>query len=359
MSNVDSIPDITITKTKAILYHIIDSIGREDSQGIFLWGPPGIGKSALVKQLAAEKGRPLVDLRLPLMDPVDLRGLPMVDKEKKQAKWLPPDFLPGPDSPPGILFLDEINAASPAIQASAYQLVLDRKVGTYALPADWIVIAAGNRVTDRSVAYKLPTALANRFTHLQINPSIDEWTQWAWKNQIDPLIIGFLRYHPNILMDFDPRRNSTAFASPRSWSFVSHLSPLLDQDFALYISAVQGTVGEAAKQQFMSFLNYRDGLPDPNDILNGNAYEMPAELDSLYVLLGSLIQSLIDNVNDERVGNFYQFAAQHENTPYADFSLVLVKELISAFKELRMLDKITNHPEYTKWLTRHTDMMFH
>ena len=97
MSNVDSIPDISITKAKAILYHIMDEIGQDDSQGIFLWGPPGIGKSALVKQLAEEKGRPLVDLRLPLMDPVNLRGLPMVDKEKEQAKWLPPDFLPAPD----------------------------------------------------------------------------------------------------------------------------------------------------------------------------------------------------------------------------------------------------------------------
>ncbi|MCH8908020.1 MAG: MoxR family ATPase, partial [Candidatus Heimdallarchaeota archaeon] len=279
----DSIPLVSINDAKSIIKNMIFEISDEEGQGVFLWGPPGIGKSALVKQLALELDREIVDLRLPLLDPVDLRGLPVVDKENNQAKWLPPDFLPKLDAKPGILFFDEINAAPPAIQASAYQLILDKRVGTYRLPENWVVIAAGNRVSDRSVAYRLPTALANRFTHLEIEPQINEWTTWAWKNNIDPLIISFLRLQPHILMQFDPRKNQTAFPSPRSWSFGSRLMKFRDENFALYMSAIQGTVGDAAAQQFLGFLNFRDEIPSPKDILSGKPYELPSQIDAKYV----------------------------------------------------------------------------
>ncbi len=352
-----TLPTVSISEAKSILKHLFDTIGEVDSQGIFLWGPPGIGKSALVKQLAQERGLELVDLRLPLLDPVDLRGLPMVDIEQKQAIWLPPDFLPKTNSPPGILFLDEINAASPAIQASAYQLILDRRVGTYHLPPKWIVIAAGNRVTDRSVAYRLPTALANRFTHLEITPNIEEWTQWAWQNNIDPLIISFLRYQPDVLMNFNPRSNATAFPSPRSWSFVSRMNKLRDVNFILYINAVQGTIGEAAKQQFISFLNYRDNLPNPADILDGNPYELPVELDSLYVLMGGLIRFLVDKPTNTRISNFYHYAVQFDGTQFEDYGIVLVKEMINAFKQLNKFSTLIQHPEYLNWIKNHKNII--
>jgi hypothetical protein len=171
--------------------------------------------------------------------------------------------LPKSDAEPGILFLDEINAAPPSVQASAYQLILDKRVGTYKLPPDWVVLAAGNRISDRSVAYRLPTALANRFTHFEIDPKISDWSSWAWKNDIDAYIISFLKLQSDLLMKFDPGANRTAFPSPRSWSFVSRLSRLRDENIYLYMNAVQGTVGDAASQQFLAFLNYRNELPDP------------------------------------------------------------------------------------------------
>lgn len=355
----DGIPVVGIKDAKAILRKILGEIGKAESQGIFLWGPPGIGKSALVKQLAEEKKCNLVDLRLPLMDPVDLRGLPMISKEKQQAVWLPPDFLPDKNSEPGILFLDEINAASPAIQASAYQLILDRRVGTYKLPKGWIVIAAGNRISDRSVAYRLPTALANRFTHLTISPTIDEWTEWAWKNDIDPYIIAFLRFQPSILMGFNPRSNSIAFPSPRSWSFVSNLQSLRDEDLLLYSKTIHGTIGDAAKQQFISFLNYRDTLPDPNDILDGKPYEIPQEIDSLYVLMGGLIRSLIERPTDERITNIYNFIYQFEETQYSDFGVVVVKEMALAFSSKNKINLLMQHQSYGKWISRHKDVLKH
>lgn len=351
------LPRVSITEAKDILRSLFDQISDEEGQGIFLWGPPGIGKSALVKQLAAEKEMPMVDLRLPLLDPVDLRGLPMVDKEDNLARWLPPDFLPRPDSPPGILFLDEINAAPPAIQASAYQLILDKKVGTYELPKGWVVIAAGNRVSDRSVAYRLPTALANRFTHLEIVPRIDDWTSWAWKNEVDAYIISFLKMHPDLLIRFDPRSNDTAFPSPRSWAFVSRLKKLRDQDLRLYMSSVQGTVGDSSSQQFLAFLNYRDELPDPEAILTDQAYEVPQTIDAQYVLMAGLIRALKENISEERISAFFRYVAQFENSRFTDYSVVLVKETYNAFRQINRISDLTKHPEFDAWLDRNKSVM--
>ncbi|MDH5645780.1 MAG: MoxR family ATPase, partial [Candidatus Heimdallarchaeota archaeon] len=340
-----------------ILRTLVGDISGDESQGIFLWGPPGIGKSALVKQLALEKGRPLVDIRLPLMDPVDLRGLPMIDKERLQAVWLPPDFLPPADSPPGILFLDEINAAPPAIQASAYQLILDKGIGTYKLPKGWIVIAAGNRVSDRSVAYKLPSALANRFTHLEIDPNITDWIAWAWKNSIDPMVISFLKLQPHLLTKFDPKTNHTAFPSPRSWVFVSKLLKLRDQNLVLYMNTVKGTVGEAASHQFLAFLNYRDEIPDPEDILSGEPYDIPTQIDAQYVLMGAIISALLGKISSERITSFFAYVSQFENTQYSDYAVVVVKEALNAFIQRGIGDDIMKHKEFDKFLERNAVKM--
>jgi hypothetical protein len=356
-SFTDSIPKIGVEDAKSILRALLPDLGKEDSQGVFLWGPPGIGKSALVKQLALEQNRDLVDLRLPLLDPVDLRGLPMTDKEERQAVWLPPDFLPKSDAEPGILFLDEINAAPPSVQASAYQLILDKRVGTYKLPPNWVVLAAGNRISDRSVAYRLPTALANRFTHFEIDPKISDWSSWAWKNDIDAYIISFLKLQSDLLMKFDPGANRTAFPSPRSWSFVSRLSRLRDENIYLYMNAVQGTVGDAASQQFLAFLNYRNELPDPKDILEGKPYELPNQIDAQYVLMGGIIRELLNNIQPERISSFFAYVNQYEDTKFSDHAVVLVKEAFHAFKQADKFSNLLKHPEFDSWLSRNAAIM--
>jgi hypothetical protein len=136
----------------------------EARQPVFAWGGPGIGKSAIVSQLADRLGIPLKDVRALLLDPVDLRGLPFLRSDGR-SKWATPEFLPQTGS--GILFLDELNAAPAMVQASCYQLVLDRRLGEYALPDGWAIIAAGNRDSDRAVTTRMPTPLRNRFVHLE------------------------------------------------------------------------------------------------------------------------------------------------------------------------------------------------
>ena len=159
------------TDLKEALIPLIDS-----QIPTFIWGSPGVGKSSLVAQIALEKNMKFIDLRLSLLDPTDLRGIPFFAKEEKKAVWAKPEFLPDTDCLDyGILFLDEINSAPPTIQAAAYQLILDRKIGEYTLPQNYSIIAAGNYETDRGVTYRMPTPLANRFVHLNFDLDFESW----------------------------------------------------------------------------------------------------------------------------------------------------------------------------------------
>lgn len=353
------LPILGIEQTKTILSEIMDKINIEGSQGIFLWGPPGIGKSALVKQLAEDKEMELRDVRLPLLDPVDLRGLPMVDREEGVARWLPPDFLPRMDlKKAGILLLDEINAAPPSIQASAYQLILDRRIGSYKLPEKWIVIAAGNRVSDRAVAFKLPSALSNRFTHLEISPDAEEWIRWAITNEVDPLIVAFIKSQPSMLFQFDPQRLPIAFPSPRSWTFASNLQDLRRKDLLLYLNALQGTIGNAAKEAFRTFIEYENDVPDIEDILEGRPYDLPSanQLDILYIIFANIIASLLKNMTEDRVANFFNYAMQFDNTVAADYSTMLLFELMKQARIKGNIYTIMNVPAYSNWLAKNTDI---
>ncbi len=266
-------------------------------QPTFIWGAPGIGKSQIISQVAKMKGYRLIDIRAVLLDPVDLRGLPHITEDKKAA-WCPPSFLPQEDSnEKGLVFLDELNAAPPLVQAACYQLILDRQIGEYTLPKGWTVIAAGNGDKDRAVTHRMPTALANRMVHIEMQTSTEDWILWAQTANIRSEIIAFLRFRPKLLHDFDPQVSSKAFASPRSWEFVSKIlnaKAHKDVEFELF----QGTIGLAAATEFIGFLQvYRD-LPSIDSILeNPNAVAVPSEPASLYALCEALgAKASADNI---------------------------------------------------------------
>ncbi len=215
---------------------------------VFLWGPPGVGKSSVVQQVTEARGWELRDVRASLLDPTDLRGIPYV--EKGQAFWAPPAFLPHDPDSEGVLFLDELNAAPPLVQASLYQLTLDRRLGEYTLPDGWRLLAAGNRAEDRTVVFRMPSALANRFTHLDCEPDYDDWRQWALDQAIHPLVVGFLGLRRELLSQAPG--TAPAFPSPRSWAMLSdHLKRVGDSP--LFEELAVGTVGEGAALEFSGF----------------------------------------------------------------------------------------------------------
>ncbi|MDP2894460.1 MAG: MoxR family ATPase, partial [Sulfurimonas sp.] len=251
------------------LIEIINSL-VEQRVPTFLWGAPGIGKSSIVKQIAKEKGVGFIDLRLALMDPTDLKGIPFYDKESHTALWAPPAFLPREGE--GILFLDELNSAPPSVQASAYQLILDRKVGEYELPDGWAIVAAGNREGDRGVTYRMPTPLANRFVHFEMEVSIEDWRFWAYKNGVNESIISYISYKNEHLFTFDPKSEAKSFATPRSWEFVnSILNGNISKE--LLLDTLSGAVGREVAVSFLSFIKVMHKLPDIENILSTGSGE--------------------------------------------------------------------------------------
>jgi len=194
---------------------------------LFLWGPPGIGKSDIVKQMGEELNAHVIDIRLSLWDPTDIKGIPFFNATSNKMEWAPPVELPdeamAAQHDKIILFMDEMNSAAPAVQAAAYQLVLNRRVGTYKLPDNVHIVAAGNRETDKGVTYRMPAPLANRFVHLEMKVDWEDYFGWAVDNKIHKDVVGFLTFSKKDLYDFDPKSASRAFATPRSWSFVSEL----------------------------------------------------------------------------------------------------------------------------------------
>lgn len=258
----------------------------------FLWGPPGIGKSSIIKQIAKQKNMNFIDLRLSLMDPTDLKGIPFYDKHEHHSVWAPPSFLPKDRE--GILFLDELNSAPPAVQASAYQLILDRAVGEYKLPEGWAIVAAGNRESDRGVVYKMPSPLANRFVHLEMDVDINDWKDWAFSAGIDERIIAYIGYKNEDLFSFDPLLNEKSFATPRSWEFANGiLKSHMDED--LLLDVISGAIGKQRAVSFLSFAKVAHKLPDVEAILEKGEGEYPSEPDVLYTLSSVLVSFLLRN----------------------------------------------------------------
>ena len=291
---------------------------------IFLWGPPGIGKSDIVHQIAEQFDAPVVDVRLSLWEPTDIKGIPYFDSNSSKMAWAPPIELPDAEFAKQhkhiVLFLDEMNSAAPAVQAAAYQLVLNRKVGTYRLPDNVMIVAAGNRESDKGVTYRMPAPLTNRFVHLEMKVDFDDWFSWAVNNRIHKDVVGFLQFSKKDLYDFDPKSPSRAFATPRSWSFVSEL--LDDElDESTTTDLISGSVGEGLAVKFMAHRKIAGSLPDPSDILEGKVKEMKTkEISAMYSLVVSLCYELKeaetkkDKKFNDKFNNFLVFCMKNFDT---------------------------------------------
>ena len=263
---------------------------------LFLWGPPGIGKSELVENIATEMNGYMIDLRLAQMEPTDLRGIPFYNKDLNKMDWAAPVDLPDEELarqyPIVILFLDEMNSAAPSVQAAAYQLTLNRRIGKYRLPDNVVIVAAGNRDSDKGVTYRMPTPLANRFIHQEMKVDFNSWQEWAVLNRIHKDVVGYLSFAKGDLYDFDAKSASRSFATPRSWTFVSQLLDDEEDDDTL-MNLIAGTVGEGLAVKFMAHRKVSAKMPQPEDILDGKVKDLQVkEVSAMYSLVTSLCYEL-------------------------------------------------------------------
>ena len=292
---------------------------------LFIWGPPGIGKSDIVHQIGEQMEAHVIDIRLSLWEPTDIKGIPYFDPNQNKMVWGAPSELPDAEMASKykfiILFLDEMNSAAPSVQAAAYQLILNRKVGQYTLPDNVLIIAAGNREADKGVTYRMPAPLANRFVHLELAVNFDDWFQWAVNNKVHRDVVGYLTFAKKDLYDFDPKSPSRSFATPRSWTFVSELLEDDDDDDNTTTDLVSGAVGEGLAVKFMAHRRVASTMPNPTDILLGKVKELKTkEISAMYSLTVSLCYELKEACDkndkgfDNKVNNFLRFAMDNFET---------------------------------------------
>lgn len=334
-------------------------------QPVFSWGPPGVGKSDLFRQVAdtlygskygytvEEDGklrdktgkftavRPyLIDLRLVLMDPVDLRGVPMIDQKTRRATTAIPDFLPTQGE--GLIVLEELPNAPQLLQSAALQLVLDRSLGDYRLPDGWAVTATGNRAEDRAGSNRTITSLNNRFLHVDIEVHHEDWMAWAVRNGIAPEVRSYINQHPKKLHEFDPATNPRAFPSPRSWAFVSRVLPTTTDRNRFDI--VKGCIGDGHAAEFVAHCQHFHLIPDMNALLKGPSHApIPTEPDVLYAVTTSIIEKC--RADRKLLVN----AAKYCRRLTSEFSSLL-------FRDLFALDRsIVNTPDGQALLTQHRE----
>lgn len=273
-------------------------------RAVYLWGPPGVGKSSIVRQVAEGLDMDVLDLRAPLLDPVDLRGLPVPNGDV--VHWKPPSFLPikgRMGGRKGIIFADELAGAVPLVQNAFSQGILDHRFGETELDPDWVWVAASNRQEDRAATHRTPTMLLNRFIHLDLEVSNLDWQAWAADNGINYRVRSFMELRPTALHEFDPSAGARAFPTPRSWHFVSDILDSVPVE--LRHSVFAGCVGEGHAADFTGYLEYHEKMPKLSDILAKPAtFRIPEEPNICCALAGALSEACREPANLEKVATY-------------------------------------------------------
>lgn len=326
------------------LMTFLDTILKEKLKtSIMIWGPPGIGKSSIVMQMATKHDMACIDLRLSQLAPTDLRGLPVA--ENGVSRWYPPEFLPREGS--GILFLDEINLAPPTMQGMAQQLILDRKVGNYVVPPEWFIWAAGNRKEDMAAVYDMPAPLANRFLHVDVEPDLDSFKHYALTHHIHAQIVAFIAFRSVLLHKPNPQQS--AWPSPRSWEMASQLHKI-----GLSIAPA---VGAGCAAEFEAFTALYDHIPDLDAILagSGNGILFPTEPSLGYAVTTGLTAKA-DNI--QAGFNAFQWLADAASPEWVQlFAIDLFRLMRSRGEMQNLVDLISESPRLQEFLMEYQELL--
>lgn len=321
---------------------------------LMIWGPPGIGKSAIVRDLAERQNIGLVDVRLAQREPVDMRGLPVPDGDT--VRWLVASEWPRDPESKGIIFFDELTAADSTLQAAAYELILDRRLGDlYRVPDGWYIVAAGNRLEDQAVATTMSSALSNRFCHLEMTPDTSAWLVWGRKVGLHPAVLGFLAWRPDLLFKLE-RDSQRGWASPRSWERASYLMKLFDarpgkprED--LLALQITGLLGDAIAAEFLAFRQIALDGPSAEDILlKGQAPVVPRQGDRRFALASALIHVAL--THHRRHKSVLLRLLQVTEAFGADFATMIVNAVTDVLS-VPDLEALMATPEMTSWRARH------
>ena len=317
-----------------------------------LVGSPGIGKSDIVKLVAKKHNLKLIDVRLAQSDPTDLNGFPTLQSDGKRMNYAPPTTFPLehldqlPENHDGwLLFLDEINAAPPSIQAAAYKLVLDRQIGAHNLHKRVAIVCAGNKATDKAIVNRLSTAMQSRMIHLNLMVDPEAWLDWANASNIDHRVISFIKFRPELLHKFNPSHADDTFASPRTWEFLSKIIKDKPKFSRTDHAVLVGTVGEGPATEFRAFSEVYKDLPTIEDMIeNPTLVNIPREPGHQYAMT-TLISH---HANDDTIESLMIVT---KKLPI-EFQVVVLKDIYAIAPELK------TNPVITSWVTANADKLF-
>ena len=329
---------------------------------LMVWGPPGAGKSSIIQAVAKREGIGFIDFRLSQVEPVDLRGLPVPNKEDKSVEWFVTAEFPRDPKSRGILLFDEISAADRSLQVAAYELILDRRLGKlYSLPDGWLVVAAGNRTEDRAVATTMSSALANRFMHVEIDPNSEDWIEWGAANGLHPAVLGFIKTRPENLFSTKNQNLERGWPSPRSWHRVSEMCKIYDNqktnNYYLLEKIVYGLVGNSAGIDFMTYYKLNEEFDDILDYMTNPAktIKIPVENDRKWAMCTSMVYLLWKGKDEEdetkRIDGFYRICMElgAKNSDFATYSMTTAM-LGPTEKDGQMRAmKLFNNKNYKEW----------
>jgi len=259
----------------------------------FIWGPPGIGKSALVLEASELLDIPSVTLLGTQIAPEDLIGVPRIrslDSGAHVTEFCPPRAILR--DAPFLLFIDELNSAVPDVQKAFYSLILDRRLGDYVLPPGSRVVGAGNRVEDRALVRPMATALANRMIHVALSPDPEAWLTWGAQAGVHPLVLSFIRARPDRLFELPPTDSTPAYPTPRAWHMLSDAIESLSDH--LWPAAAAGSVGDRAGAEWSAFAKRALEAPSLEAVAAGTA-SVPRDPELIYFLGASSLARLGSN----------------------------------------------------------------
>ena len=325
---------------------------------LLIHGSPGLGKSTIIRNICEKRGIECISLSLSQIEPCDIRGLPVPDKENKCMNWFVNGMWPRNPNGKGIIFLDEIMSCDKSCQVAAYELVLERRLGMlYSVPPGYLIVAAGNLVTDNAVAYSMSSALANRFMHVELEADADDWLEWARANDIHPSVTGFIQYKREMLFQLENQNRERGWPSPRSWERVSQMCKLCKNEKMLR-HMVYGLVGNGAGVEFMTFHKINAEFDDILEMMTNPKAEIkiPAEADRKYAMCASLAYLVWKGKDakdlENRINGFLRICIEL-TSDFAVMAMIAAKETAGKDKVKTLIPLMSKNPLFAKWTQKH------
>lgn len=269
----------------------------------------------------------------------------------KKSDYIPMKHFPieGDPIPEGkagwLLFLDEATSASPAIQAAAYKLILDRMVGSHHLHKNVAIVAAGNLETDNAIVQPMSTALQSRLVHLELNIDPQEWINWATSKQVDYRITAFINFKPGMLYTFKPDHTDKTYACPRTWIFANRVMSKVDQENPILLPMLAGTLSEGVAREFLTFCKIFNKLPTiPAIMANPKGIAVPDEPSILYALTGSIAH----NASDKNIDSLMEFLTRLP----MEFQVVCLRDMRNRYPNFSSM------PAIQRWIANSAKLLF-